>query len=212
MVTLDYVYSAHSAYAYLGSRKLAEICAANDVTLVHRPVLLSPVVEAQGSLPFAARTQAHVDYFFGRDIERWAEYREVPIVNYRPTYHDADYQFATGMLTAAGPTGAEVDALAHAMLEAHWKDDVDLSDVTALKEIASLVGLDADTLVEAAHSADVQKTIEDNIAWAIENAVFGSPTYVVDGDPFYGQDRLELVERAVKQPFAPPNWSNPPVD
>ena len=100
MVTLDYVYSAHSAYAYLGSRKLAEICAANDVTLVHRPVLLSPVVEAQGSLPFAARTQAHVDYFFGRDIERWAEYREVPIVNYRPTYHDADYRVATGMLTA----------------------------------------------------------------------------------------------------------------
>ena len=149
MVTLDYVYSAHSAYAYLGSRKLAEICAANDVTLVHRPVLLSPVVEAQGSLPFAARTQAHVDYFFGRDIERWAEFREVPIINYRPTYHDADYRVATGMLTAAGPTGAEVAALAHAMLEAHWEDDVDLSDGSALKDIAARVGSDGDALVEA---------------------------------------------------------------
>ncbi len=212
MVTLDYVYSAHSAYAYLGSRKLAEICAANDVTLVHRPVLLSPVVEAQGRLPFAARTQAHVDYFFGRDIERWAEFREVPIINYRPTYHDADYRVATGMLTAAGPTGAEVDALTHAMLEAHWEDDVDLSDVSALKDIAARVGSDGYALVEAAQSADVLDAIEANISWAIKNAVFGSPTYVVDGDPFYGQDRLELVERAVKQPFAPPNWTNPPVD
>ena len=212
MVRIDYVYSAHSAYAYLGSRRLSEICASHDVELVHRPVLLSPVVEAQGSLPFAARTQLHVDYFFGREIERWAEYRDVPIISYRPTHHDADYRIATGMLTAAGPTGAGVDALAHAMLEAHWKDDADLSDVSALRAMARSVGLDDQALVEAATSQDVQQTIEENIVWAIENAVFGSPTYVVDGDPFYGQDRLELVERAVRQPFAPPNWSNPPVD
>ena len=212
MVRIDYVYSAHSAYAYLGSRRLSEICASHDVELVHRPVLLSPVVEAQGSLPFAARTQPHVDYFFGREIERWAEYRDVPIISYRPTHHDADYRIATGMLTAAGPTGAGVDALAHAMLEAHWKDDADLSDVSALRAMAQSVGLDDQALVVAATSQDVQRTIEENIAWAIANAVFGSPTYVVDGDPFYGQDRLELVERAVRQPFAPPNWSNPPVD
>ena len=212
MVRIDYVYSAHSAYAYLGSRRLSEICASHDVELVHRPVLLSPVVEAQGSLPFAARTQPHVDYFFGREIERWAEYRDVPIISYRPTHHDADYRIATGMLTAAGPTGAGVDALAHAMLEAHWKDDADLSDVSALRAMAQSVWLDDHALVEAATSPAVQQTIEENIAWAIANAVFGSPTYVVDGDPFYGQDRLELVERAVRQPFAPPNWSNPPVD
>ena len=212
MVRIDYVYSAHSAYAYLGSRRLSEICASHDVELVHRPVLLSPVVEAQGSLPFAARTQPHVDYFFGREIERWAEYRDVPIISYRPTHHDADYRIATGMLTAAGPTGAGVDALAHAMLEAHWKDDADLSDVSALRAMARSAGLDDQALVVAATSQDVQRTIEENIAWAIANAVFGSPTYVVDGDPFYGQDRLELVERAVRQPFAPPNWSNPPVD
>ncbi|MES0862691.1 hypothetical protein ABLN87_10060 [Ruegeria sp. SCPT10] len=65
MSAIEYVYSAHSAFAYLGSAELARICAKYDVTLIHKPVLLSPVVEAQGSLPFHARTQAHVDYFSG---------------------------------------------------------------------------------------------------------------------------------------------------
>ena len=66
MSKLIYYYSAHSAFAYLGSARLMEICAAHDLTLVHRPIPLSPVVEAQGSLPFRSRTQGHVDYFFSR--------------------------------------------------------------------------------------------------------------------------------------------------
>ena len=63
MSDLLYYYSAHSAFAYLGSARLMELCEVHGLTLVHRPIPLSPVVEAQGSLPFRARTQAHVDYF-----------------------------------------------------------------------------------------------------------------------------------------------------
>ena len=60
MATIEYVYSAHSAYAYLGSAELSRICADHHATLVHKPILLTPVVESQGSQPFRARTQAHV--------------------------------------------------------------------------------------------------------------------------------------------------------
>ena len=63
MSVIEYFYSAHSAYAYLGSARLSEICAAYEVRLIHRPILLSPVVKAQRNTPFADRTQAHVDYF-----------------------------------------------------------------------------------------------------------------------------------------------------
>jgi 2-hydroxychromene-2-carboxylate isomerase len=212
MAEITYIYSAHSAFAYLGSAKLSRICAAHNVTLIHKPILLSPVVEAQGSLPFAARTQAHVDYFFGREIERWAAYRDVPIINYRPTYHDADYSLASGMIIALGETGAATDAMAHALLEAHWRDDIDLSDAGSLHRIASSLGHDADALLAQAESAEVQATLRDNSAWAKDHSVFGSPTYVVDGDSFYGQDRLELVAAAVQHPFAPTDWINPPVD
>ncbi len=212
MPTIEYVYSAHSAFAYLGSAKLAGICARHDVTLIHRPILLSPVVEAQGSLSFAQRTQAHVDYFFGREIERWAEYRAVPVINFRPTHHDADYSLASGMIIALGETGAATDAFAHAVLEAHWRDDADLSSPEVLAKIATACGQDAMALIAQGASNDCQKTLRANSERARSQHVFGSPTYIVNGDPFYGQDRLELVERALTKPFAPTNWKNPPVD
>lgn len=199
---ITYVYSAHSAFAYLGSAKLAAICAATGATLIHKPILLSPVVEAQGSLPFAARTQAHVDYFFGREIERWAAYRDVPIINFRPTYHDADYSIASGMILALGETGAASDAMAHAILQAHWREDINLSNVSSLTALAGTLGHGPD-LLQKAQSAAIQNQLAQNTHWAKSQSVFGSPTYIVAGDLFYGQDRLELVERAINQPFGP---------
>ncbi|MEM7058231.1 MAG: 2-hydroxychromene-2-carboxylate isomerase [Pseudomonadota bacterium] len=211
MTTIEYIYSAHSAYAYLGSTELGRICARHDVTLVHKPVLLTPVVEAQGSQPFRARSQAHVDYFFGREIERWAEYRDVPIINFRPTYHDADYALASGMIITLGEAGAATDAMAHGLLEAHWRDDADLSNPETLAKIAAELGHEAASILQEAASDSVQAKLQTNSDWAREQNVFGSPTYIVDGDPFYGQDHLALVERTISKPFAAPSWSNPPV-
>lgn len=211
MPQITYVYSAHSAYAYLGSAELSRIAAVHGATIIHRPILLSPVLEPQGSQPFADRTQAHVDYFFGREIERWAEYRAVPIIKQRPTYHDADYSLASGMILALGESGPTVDDLAHRLLEAHWRDDIDLSDRNALTRIAANAGHDSERLLTQADSAMVQARLEANNDWARAQAIFGSPTYFVDGDPFYGQDHLHLVERALQKPFAPSKWVNPPV-
>ncbi len=212
MSVIEYVYSAHSAFAYLGSAELGRICAAHNVTLVHKPVLLSPVVEAQGSLPFRARTQAHVDYFFGREIERWAEFRAVPVLDFRPTHHDADYSLASGMIIALGDVGPQVDQMAHEILEAHWRDDADLSDAQTLRALAAHLGHEPTGLLERASSETVQAVLKRNSDWARAKNIFGSPTYIVDGDPFYGQDHLELVERALTLAFKPSQWRNPTVD
>ena len=64
------------------------------------------------------------------------------------------------------------------------------------------VGMDAGALMNTAKSAETAAELAANTADAIERSVFGSPTYVVDGDMFYGQDRLEMVERAIEKPFA----------
>ncbi|MEJ6390985.1 2-hydroxychromene-2-carboxylate isomerase [Gymnodinialimonas ulvae] len=211
MPQITYVYSAHSAYAYLGSAELSRIATRHSAKIIHRPILLSPVVEQQGSQPFAARTQAHVDYFFGREIERWAEYRDVPIIRHRPTYHDADYSLASGMILALGDHGSAVDDMAHRLLDAHWRDDIDLSDRTALARVATEAGHDPQPLLTRAAAPDVQAKLHANNDWAKAQNIFGSPTYIIDGDPFYGQDHLHLVDRALETPFAPTEWHNPPV-
>lgn len=212
MARIDYFYSAHSAYAYLGAQELYRICAAHPGTeLVHRPILLSPVVEAAGGLSFAARSQAHVDYFFGREIERWAEWRGLPVIDHRPTYHDNPLDLPNGLIIAAQRDGLDVNALSFAILEAHWRDDGDIADPRLLSELLARLGLPVEPLLTAARSVPALAEQAANTQEAIDRALFGSPTYVVDGDPFYGQDRLELVARALARPFRPGNWHNPPV-
>lgn len=209
MAQIDYFYSAHSAYAYLGAKALYEICARHGATLVHKPFALSPVVEAQGSLPFRDRTQAHVDYFFGREIERWAEWRGVEIIRYRPTYHDTDYSLAARMIIALGDTGPDTDALSLAILQAHWRDDADLSDRATLQAIADTHG--QPDLLDRADQPQIHTRYAANTEQAAQAAVFGSPTYLLGDEPFYGQDRLDMLERALTNPFAPTTWRNPRV-
>jgi len=198
MQTIEHFYSAHSAFAWLGSARLSEICATHGARLVHKPIDLSPVVEAAGGLPFAVRTQAHVDYFFGRDIEHWAEYRGVPVIRHRPTHHDAPLALPNGAIIAAQEAGQGADALAHAILGAHWRDDADISDAAVLAPLIAGCGLDADGILSAAQSGPVQ---------AIHRAL----TDEAIARQVYGQDRLELVERALIRPFARSTWHNPPV-
>lgn len=209
MKEIEYFYSAHSAFAYLGSQRLTEICRANDCRLVHRPIALRPVIDAAGGLPVAGRTKAHIDYFFGREIERWAELRDVPIISYRPTHHDNPLDLPNGMLIAAVEQKADVDALAHALLQTHWRDDADLADAQALSEAATSVGIDPAPLLDAALTPPIQAIHQANTAEAIDRGIFGSPTYFVDGDMFYGQDRLEMLERALTRPFRSAGFVNP---
>lgn len=195
--SIEYFYSAHSAYAYIGSKRVMEIAAAAGRKLLHKPIHLGPVVSAVGGKTFAERTPQHVAYFFGREIERWAGFRNVPIIDFRPTYHDEDMTLASCMLIAAQDQGLDVDGLAHMILEVHWRDDADISDPSVLRELVSSLGMDAAGLVESANSDAVQQAYRQNTTEAIERSVFGSPTYFIDGDMHYGQDHLELVERAV---------------
>ena len=202
VAAIEYFYSTHSAFAYIGAARFMEIAAAANREIVHRPVDLRRVISAARGLTFKERTPAHRAYFFGREIERWAEYRGVEIINQRPTHHDNSLELSSCMIIAAISQGLNVDRFSHAILEAHWVRDADHADRDTLAELARSAGLDPDQLIEAAAKPDVQAQYEANTAEAIERSVFGSPTYFVDGDMFYGQDRLELIERALDKPFS----------
>ncbi len=199
--TIEFFYAADSAYAYLGAYKLSQIAARHGAQIVHKPMELGPVMQAVGSTTFRERTPAHIAYFFRRELKRWAEWHGVPLMDGRPTHHDNSTRIANGLIVAAGQ-GADADALSHALLRAHWVEDADLADSETLAAILKSVGLAADMLEQAGSDA-VQAQLDANTAEAIDKAMFGSPTYVVGGDLFYGQDRLDHVDRALTKAFAP---------
>jgi 2-hydroxychromene-2-carboxylate isomerase len=207
--SIDYYYSTRSIYAYFGAERIVALARAAGRTLVHKPVDLSRVVPASGSLAFEQRPVSHKRYFFGREIERWSETLGIPVI-VDPVHHFGDRTWSAGFVIAAQQQGADVDTLHTAILRALWQDDRDLGDPQVLSQIALEAGLDPAPLHAAAHSAAVQATFVQNSEEAVTRGVFGSPTYIVDGDMVYGQDRLMMVERALKRPFKPaglaPTW------
>ncbi|MBX9946322.1 MAG: 2-hydroxychromene-2-carboxylate isomerase [Reyranella sp.] len=202
MQDIEYFYAAHSAFAYLGSARFRAIAAAAGRRIAHKPVDLRRVVAESGAVPFGRRSRAHADYYFGREIERWSEERGAPWIGRIPTHHANDIALPNGMLIAGLTLGLDIDGLAHALLEAHWQRDADLADRSTLAEIGRSAGVDPAPLLDLALSPQVQAIYQANTEEAIRRSVFGSPTYFVDGDMFYGQDRLEMVERALRAPYA----------
>lgn len=202
MTMIEYFYTAHSAFAYLGSARFMEIAREAGRRIDHRPIELGKVVAAGGAGSTRERSTAHRAYYFGREIERWAEERDAPVIGRSPTHHLKDMTLPNGMLIAGLLQEVDIDRLAHRLLEAHWRDDADIADPETLDALGNEIGLDPRPLLDAAMSPEVQTVYQNNIEEAIRRSVFGSPTYFIDGDMFYGQDHLEMVERALKQPYA----------
>lgn len=200
MADIEYFYSAHSAFAYLGSRLFMKIAADGQHRIIHRPIDLRQVVSANGPDEFKNRSKAHYEYYFGREIERWSQHRNAPVIG-RPSTHDNDPGLANRMLIAGLQQGIDINELAHLMLEGHWRHDADMSDAKVLTGMADKLDLDAEELLIQAETQEIKNIYEANTNEAIERSVFGSPTYFVDGDMFYGQDRLEMMEIGLKKPF-----------
>ncbi|MEM6619676.1 MAG: DsbA family protein [Pseudomonadota bacterium] len=202
--TIDYFFSAHSAFAYLGHAHLLRIARAAGATVILRPYRLSPVMEALGGTPFARRSRAHLDYFFGRELERWAHARGLPPIRRIPSTHGHSYDLANCAIIAAQAAGEDAAALAGVFLAGHWVDDADLSDPAALRALGA-----SDAVLTAAAEDPAQATHDANTAEAIDRHVFGSPTYFLGGDMFYGQDRLDHLEAALSAPFPATAFERP---
>ena len=159
MADIEYFDSAQSAFAYLGSARFMTIAKAAGRRIAHRPIDLRRVVAEAGSVSFGKRSKAHIAYFFGREIERWSEARGAPTIPGIPTHHAKDPALANCMLIAGLGCGIGIDHLAHAMLEAHWRDDANLADRPTLAAIGRAVGIDPESLLDGACSPEVRQVL-----------------------------------------------------
>jgi 2-hydroxychromene-2-carboxylate isomerase len=201
MKTIDYFYSIRSVYAYFGAARIAALAKSAGRRLRHKPINLAVLIEGLGGVAFDKRPAVYKSYFFGREIERWAEYLGIPTL-VEPGHHYGDRNLPSGFVIAAQSQGADVDRLHEAILEALWRFDRDIADPAVLRDLARGCAIDPEPLIAAALAPATQAEFARNSKEAIALGVLGSPTYVVDSDMFYGQDRMMMVERALQRPFA----------
>lgn len=195
MRLIEYFYSIRSSFAYLGAPRLYDLARRYDARVIHKPIDLGAVVTASGGTPYDKLSPVRLAYT-QRELKRWAAHLGMRIM-VEPSHHFGQRELPSGIVIGAQRAKRNADGLSFAILEALWRDDRDIADKALLRELASRRGLDADQLLVQAEKPEVQAELAANTEEAIRRGVFGSPTYIVDGEPFFGQDRLDFVERAL---------------
>ncbi len=195
--TVDYYFAPQSPWAYLGHQRLAEIVQRTGATVRVMPIDLGgKVFPISGGLPLGQRAPQRQAYRLV-ELQRYSQFLNVPL-NVKPKYFPVGGDDAARLIIAADLAhgAAAAMAISGAILAACWAQERNMADDKVLAELLQEQQLPA-SLLEQSHSQAVQVRYESYTQSAIDAGVFGAPSYVVNGEIFWGQDRLDFVERAL---------------
>jgi len=200
LTDIDCYYSLSSPWAYLAGPRLQDIVRRHGARLTLKPYDFQAVVPAAGGVPLRTRPAPRRRYH-QVELERWRTHLGMPLV-LEPKHYpqalpaDPDWnKYAGWTVIAAQDAGLDAFPLSHAILRALWAEERDISSAEVREAIADESGYDGAKLVAAERSERVQALYRRFSAEAEKLGVFGSPTYVIEGELFWGQDRLDFVDR-----------------
>lgn len=192
---VDYYASLNSPWTHLGAARLEAMCAAHGASLRIWPVDFGAIFPASGGLPLPKRAPQRQAYRM-MELVRWHDALGIPIVlqpKHFPTPETLTAACVVGLRETMGD--APAIRLAHRVLKAVWEDELNPAEPATLGRLAGECGLDAEAVL--ALGADprwLERRAADTQA-ALARGVFGAPSYVIGEEIFWGQDRLDFVER-----------------
>ena len=192
---VDYFVSLNSPWAHLGAARIEAMTAAHGATLRIIPVDFGAIFAQSGGLPLPKRSPQRQAYRM-MELKRWRDLLGIPITLTPAHFPSGELQAACCAIALRETQGnAPAIRLVHRVLKAVWQDELNPGDPDVLAGLMTEVGLDAPAVM--ALGADPKwaaMRIADSQA-ALDRGVFGAPSYVIDGEVFWGQDRLEFVDR-----------------
>lgn len=207
---IEYYFSFISLWSYIGSRRFQTMVQERNTRVIYKPVDLMHVFSVSGGLPVKQRSLQRQSYRLV-EMERWTKLRGIPIVP-QPKFYPADPSLAHRVLLAAirevGDDSEAVREFVHKGLEAVWAKELNIADPETIIALADESGLDGWRLLEEAKAdgelAEQEKSLTQE---AVARQYFGAPLYSYRGEPFWGQDRIEMLDEVLKSgrsPILPP--------
>jgi carboxymethylenebutenolidase len=193
-VTIDYYFAPQSPWTYLGHERFAKMARRATATVNVMPVDYGRIFPLSGGLPLPKRAPQRQAYRLV-ELRRFSEHLGVPLTlqpKHFPVAADPAARLIHAVAVADGAEAAM--GLAGRILRACWAEELDIADAGTLAALLSMAGLAASRLDESAGAA-AQQRYGVATQQAIEAGVFGAPSYVLDGEIFWGQDRLEFLAR-----------------
>ncbi len=198
---VDYYFSLQSPWAYIGHNLFREAIAPYPLKVNYKPVVLVDLFSETGGLPLMKRHPVRQRYRMV-ELQRWRDKRGLKF-HLQPANWPFNGRLADGLVIAAIEAGHDPDPFLRRAFAAVWEDQLNLADAATLVKLADASGLPGQQLVERSGTEEVSAAYEQNRQDALAADVFGSPVYVLDGEVFWGQDRIELLADALKSGRAP---------
>ena len=193
---IEYFYGIPSPFAYLGSAKFQSIAKKFNAEVIEKPCdLVGGIFTKTGGLPVPQRSPQRQKYRLD-ELKRWSEFLNIKI-NLKPKFFPPKDPHISGKyIIAANLLGIKL-VFGHELLKQIWSEEKDISDEKNIEAVSNLSNLNFKELSNLAKSEKVSKIYQDNTEDAITKNVFGSPTYIYNDELFWGQDRLDFLERAL---------------
>lgn len=200
---IDYFASLNSPWTHIGAARLMRVADRCGATVRIYPFDVIATFAASGGLPLPKRSPQRQAYRF-QELERWSRFLNIHI-KLRPKFFPAKEAAAGHCILGVRETIGDrpAIALAHRILKALWEEEADTGDRETLARLVADIGLDIPTVMKHADDDRWAALRENETRAAVERGVFGAPTYVVGQDIFWGQDRLDFLERRLKEGARP---------
>ena len=197
--SIDYYFSLVSPWSYLGHERLVKMAKQYDTKITIWPVDFSIIFPSTGGIPLPKRSEQRKAYRM-QELRRWRNHAQVDL-NLEPLHFPVSDKLAATMVVNLRKQDAQkAIQLAGACLRACWLEERDISDADTLLAIAKENNLDGSVLLANSAGAIEERT-QDSIK-AVELGVFGAPSYRFDEQLFWGQDRLDFLEKELQKAHA----------
>jgi 2-hydroxychromene-2-carboxylate isomerase len=194
--TVDYYFTPNSPWTYLGHQRFVDIARRHGAHVNVKPVDLGGrIFPVSGGLPLAKRAPQRQAYRL-MELKRWRAFLGMAL-NLQPKFFPVASDPAALLIVAADRKELNALALAGAVMRAVWAEERDIADPETLKAIAREQGRDAEALAAAAADPATRAAYDAYTAEALERGVFGAPTFAYGDELFWGQDRLDFLDRAL---------------
>ena len=192
---IDYYVSLNSPWTHLGAARIEAMAMASNATMRIYPVDFGAIFAESGGLPLPKRSPQRQAYRL-QELPRWRDHLGIPI-HIKPAHFPSNEAQSASCVIALRETVGDQPAikLAHRVLKALWQEEKNPGDPATLAQLITEIGLDADQVMKLGSDPKwAERRIADTRA-ALDKNVFGAPSYVIGDEVFWGQDRLEFVER-----------------
>jgi 2-hydroxychromene-2-carboxylate isomerase len=192
--SVDFYFDVGSPTTYLAHNRLKQLKLEYGCSIIYHPVLLGGLFKASGnSSPVTVPAKGR--YMMMEDLPRFAKLYNVSLNN-NPHFPINTLNLMRGAVSALNE--AYFDTYIDTIFNAIWVESRNMADIDTVIEVLSVAGLDAKAILEATQKPEVKQKLISNTEQAVERGLFGAPTMFVDGEMFFGQDRLQFVEAALK--------------